>query len=130
MYLFYYIELGIMFPNVLAPTPVYQSLFRTAHLGQQPTVSTSSASFLVENLLRDRNATLLAQPLPLTPRGAALTLGHLSRESGEQPPTSSGSASDVINNRPVLKFGVSAILGTESANKLSELYLYIYYNFI
>ena len=46
----------VMFPNMIAPSPVYHSLFRAPALpGQHPGLA-ASTSFLMENLLRERQA--------------------------------------------------------------------------
>ncbi|KAK6183847.1 hypothetical protein SNE40_002379 [Patella caerulea] len=95
-----------MFPNIIAPSPIYQSLFRTPLLQQAPSV-TGSASFLVENLLRERTSGFLTRP----PHGLATNAIHHERDS---PPASNSSPA------PFLKFGVSAILGKESPKTSSN----------
>ncbi|XP_071099500.1 homeobox protein DBX1-A-like [Haliotis cracherodii] len=102
-----------MFPNVLSPSPLYQSVFRApALLHPNPSVATSSASFLVENLLRERSSGFLARPTPTTP---PVSVGsgfvHVTRDQ-DPIPTSSSSGTT-----PYLKFGVSAILGTDSSQQ-------------
>lgn len=112
-----------MFQNVMSPSQVYQSLFRTLPLVPQPNV-TSSASFLVENLLRDGQSALISRPLTTVPTAAvgipglgvstmpALVRGVESTlESSATSPTEANRGNNVT---PYLKFGVNAILGSES----------------
>ncbi|ESO82387.1 hypothetical protein LOTGIDRAFT_64310, partial [Lottia gigantea] len=94
-----------MFPNIIAPSPIYQSLFRAPILHQGPAV-TGSASFLVENLLRERTSGFLARPQ----HGQVQNLAQSERDS---PPTSAASST------PFLKFGMNAILGKDSPKSSS-----------
>ncbi|KAK7098814.1 homeobox protein DBX1-A-like [Littorina saxatilis] len=116
-----------MFPNVLAPSPIYQGVFRAGQLHPHPALSLShpghpslphhsSASFMVENLLRERSS-LLHRPTPttLSPLGMG-SLPPLSRGSPVSPEpttTTTTSSSGTKTTTPYLKFGVSAILGTD-----------------
>lgn len=108
-----------MFPNILAPSPLYQSLFRNGQLVPQPPMVTTSASFLVENLLRDRNQALLArQGIP--PFTCPTTFSQTLPENIQTTPVTSSGTVNPVNPVPFLKFGVNAILGTESTSPKSE----------
>ncbi|VDI34365.1 Hypothetical predicted protein [Mytilus galloprovincialis] len=108
-----------MFPNILAPSPLYQSLFRNGQLVPQAPMVTTSASFLVENLLRDRNQALLArQGLP--PFTCATTFSPTLPENLQATPVTSSASLNAINPAPYLKFGVNAILGREPSSPKSE----------
>ena len=107
-----------MFPNILAPSPLYQSLFRNGQLVPQPPMVTTSASFLVENLLRDRNQALLArQGIP--PFTCPTTFSQTLPENIQTTPVTSSGTVNPVNQTPFLKFGVNAILGTESTSPKS-----------
>lgn len=107
-----------MFPNILAPSPLYQSLFRNGQLVPQAPMVTTSASFLVENLLRDRNQALLArQSLP--PFTCATTFSPTLPENLQATPVTSSASLNAINPAPYLKFGVNAILGREPSSPKS-----------
>ncbi|XP_076471873.1 uncharacterized protein LOC143301456 isoform X2 [Babylonia areolata] len=137
-----------MFPNVLAPSPIYQGVFRAGQLTSHPALAPphphpalphSSASFMVDNLLRERTSSLLHRPTPtaaaLSPLGvaAAASLPGLSRGSPvspepatttttptSSPATSSGTTAATTKTTPYLKFGVSAILGTDKEQTSSS----------
>ena len=116
----------MMFQNVMSPSQMYQSLFRTLPLVPQPTASTST-SFLVENLIREGHPALISRQgttLPtavsagLTGVDHASAMSMLGRSMEQMVPVTSGnSVSDVT---PYLKFGVSAILGNDSESKSSK----------
>lgn len=99
-----------MFPNILTPSPLYQSMLRSASVGQQP--SSASTSFLVENLLRDRGSGLVARPLPGTV--------PVSSSLGQRPADSQSSTSSTPTSTPYLKFGVNAILSPDTPSKTGK----------
>ncbi|XP_041366557.1 homeobox protein DBX1-A-like isoform X2 [Gigantopelta aegis] len=105
-----------MFPNVLAPSPIYHNVFRAPSLVHpQPTSAAPSASFLVESLLRERTSGFLTRPTPTNPPvsvGAGFC--HVMREHDAD--TTSSTAS----RTPYLKFGMSTILGTDNNHKTSS----------
>lgn len=107
-----------MFPNILAPSPLYQTLFRNGQLVPQPPMVTTSASFLVENLLRDRNQALFARQ-GLQPFTCPTTFSQTPTDNATTPtPVTSSSALNAAS-APFLKFGVNAILGTDSSSPKS-----------
>ena len=125
-----------MFQNVMSPSQVYQSLFRTLPLVPQPSVATTSASFLVENLLREGQSALISRPVTSFPAGLAgfanvgvTTVPALGRSMEHVAPVSSPASSinsnNVNNVTPYLKFGVNAILGSETTNSKSSKYLFV-----
>lgn len=92
-----------MFPNMISPSQLYQTYLRSAaNLDTQGLSQPGPpASFLVENLLRERNHSLLSRQfslgrpvLPPQPKSPA--------EDMQQNPSASS----------FLKFGVNAILGS------------------
>ena len=112
-----------MYQNAMSPSQVYQTLFRNLPLVQQPVV-TSSASFLVENLLRDGQSALISRPLTSFPAGLGLpgmgVTGIPAFVRGVDSPldttaSSQSEASRSNNVTPYLKFGVNAILGSDSS---------------
>ena len=114
-----------MFQNVMSPSQMYQSLFRTLPLVPQPVASTST-SFLVENLIREGHPALMSRQGTTLPTvvSAGLTgvdpsaMSMLGRSMEHVVPATSGNGvSDVT---PYLKFGVSAILGNDTDNKPSK----------
>ncbi len=132
-----------MFPNLLSPSPVYQGMFRAPAMPGHPSgISLTSTSFLVENLLRERQQVMVPahpQPTYLTARTMSTSpLGVVvasppsrnsspvspspkSRSREERPkdsgtPTSSPSSS-TSSSTPYLKFGVSAILSADISPK-------------
>lgn len=100
-----------MFHNVLTPSPLYQNVFRAATLGPHVAGANPSTSFLVENLLRERTSPLLPRPVPTSPPSSIVQL----RSQGSPASTTAVSAAT-----PYLKFGVSAILGTDTHKSQSE----------
>lgn len=93
-----------MFPNVISPSQLYQTYLRSAAnldctqgLGQPG----PSPSFLVENLLRERNHSLLSRQFPL---GRPVL--------PPQPKSPGEGTRQNPSNSPFLKFGVNAILGS------------------
>ena len=134
-----------MFPNLLAPSPVYQSMFRAPALpGHPQAVSIGSTSFLVENLLRERQVTvpahpqptyLTARPMGTSPLGLVITsppsessspsqpspnMRHQPREERTRDPCTPPPApptTSTPSTTPYLKFGVSAILSPEISPK-------------
>lgn len=99
--LFYLVK---MFPNVISPSQLYQTYLRSAAnldctqgLGQPG----PSPSFLVENLLRERNHSLLSRQFPL---GRPVL--------PPQPKSPGEGTRQNPSNSPFLKFGVNAILGS------------------
>lgn len=108
-----------MFPNILSPSPLYQSLFRNGQLIPQPPMAATSASFLVENLLRDRNHALLTrQGLP--PFTCPTTFSQVLPNNIQTTPTTSAGTVNPVNQAPYLKFGVNAILGRDSTSPKSD----------
>lgn len=108
----------MMFHNVLAPSPLYQNMFRHGSVVPHPGVTPTSASFLVENLLRDRNPGLLSRPVP-TAQGLPVTASPLlHRGHVDHIPVTSVQNQGTANS--FLKFGVNAILGTENSVQTSE----------
>lgn len=121
-----------MFQNAMTPSQMYQSFFRTLPLVPQPVV-TSSASFLVENLLRDGQSALISRPLSSLPTAAVgipglgiSTVPTLVRgvdSASLETPTSSPNDLNRGNSvTPYLKFGVNAILGSENKDNKSSKY--------
>lgn len=110
-----------MFPNMISPSPLYHTFFRTAHLAGQSNTSAASASFLVENLLRDRSHALLARSAPGAAGMSSLPGVGQSQDDHLVVPVSVGGGG--VNPTPYLKFGVNAILGagSEQSSKLSKL---------
>ncbi|XP_060074422.1 homeobox protein DBX1-A-like [Ylistrum balloti] len=106
-----------MFPNMISPSPLYHTFFRTAHLAGQPNATAASASFLVENLLRDRGHALLSRNGP----GSAGIVSHPGTGQSQDEHIVPSSISSQ-NPTPYLKFGVNAILGAggEQTTKLSD----------
>ncbi|KAK3103048.1 hypothetical protein FSP39_016065 [Pinctada imbricata] len=105
-----------MFPNVLSPSHLYQSYLRSAaaQLEAQGSNPATSTSFLVENLLRERNQSLFARHFPLA---HGLTPGLPPVPCSVSDSTQNGTSATT----PFLKFGVSAILGADdSPTKLGE----------
>ena len=126
-----------MFQNAMSPSQVYQSLFRTLPLVPQP-VPSSSASFLVENLLREGQTALITRPMTSLPTGVVglpgmgvSTVPSVARNIEQlNTMTSLTSQSNVVSNvnnvTPYLKFGVNAILGSDSNDsKASKLLIFI-----
>jgi hypothetical protein len=120
-----------MFQNVMTPAQMYQSLFRTLPLVPQPVTSTTtSASFFVENLLREGQTALMTRPMTslaslTSMQGANVGLHGLTvtsvpaavrAQDAERSMTSSTSST------PYLKFGVNAILGTDKESRSSKCY--------
>lgn len=107
-----------MFPNVISPSQLYQTYLRSAAnldctqgLGQPG----PSPSFLVENLLRERNHSLLSRQFPL----GRPVLPPQPKSPGE------GTRQNPSNSH-FLKFGVNAILGSseeDDAQKQGTLYI-------
>ncbi|XP_023223315.1 homeobox protein DBX1-like [Centruroides vittatus] len=122
-----------MYPNILTQTTVYPTLLRCPNAVNTPTSLSpassppASASFLVENLLRDRSAVngqgyQLARPVALSACGvdaaACTTCSGCCNGPAESPTKSArGDTNGATPSSPFLKFGVSAILA-ESKNKL------------
>ncbi|OWF51932.1 homeobox protein DBX1-A-like [Mizuhopecten yessoensis] len=106
-----------MFPNLISPSPLYHTFFRTAHLAGQPNATAASASFLVENLLRDRSHALLSRNGPGS-TGMVPHPGTGQSQDEHIAPSSIGGQ----NPTPYLKFGVNAILGSgsEQTSKISD----------
>lgn len=93
-----------MFPNVISPSQLYQTYLRSAAnldctqgLGQPG----PSPAFLVENLLRERNHSLLSRQFPI---GRPVL--------PPQPKSPGEGTRQNPSNSPFLKFGVNAILGS------------------
>lgn len=116
-----------MFQNAMSPSQVYQSFFRTLPLVPQPVV-TSSASFLVENLLREGQSALISRPLTTLPAAMGIpgigVSGVPTLVRGVESPLDATASSQNDANRgnnvtPYLKFGVNAILGSDG-NKDSK----------
>ena len=121
-----------MFQNMMSPSQVYQSLFRTLPIVPQPTAtsSASSATFLVENLLREGQSAFINRPvtslsLPTSglglPAGMVMASNPASGRSQEQV-TAQVSSASINNVTPYLKFGVNAILGSDTTNSKSSEY--------
>lgn len=126
-----------MFQNTMSPSQVYQSLFRTLPLVPQP-VPSSSASFLVENLLREGQSALISRPMTSIPTGVvglpglgvtavpsiARNMDQLNTMASMASMASMTSQSNIItsvnNVTPYLKFGVNAILGSDSNDSKSS----------
>ena len=101
-----------MFPNVITPSPLYHSLFRTAHPGTAGNLA--PASFLVENLLRDsRGQSLFSRPLQGMMGATGLPQPPMAHSNTDHVP---GSPNGTV---PYLKFGVNAILGADSPKTTS-----------
>ncbi|WAR03406.1 DBX1B-like protein [Mya arenaria] len=114
-----------MFQNMMTPQ-MYQSLFRTLPLVPQP-VSTSSASFLVENLLRESQSALISRPVTSLQAGVIGIPGinitgvpGLSLARGQETLNTATTSSSSNNVTPYLKFGVSAILGSDNNDNRSS----------
>ena len=110
-----------MFPNMLTPSQLYQTYLRSAaaHLEAQGSNPAASTSFLVENLLRERNQSLFARHFPLG-HGLPAGMPSLPGQMGDNS-VSTSSHSSVLSSPPFLKFGVSAILGSEeNSSKLGK----------
>lgn len=115
----------------MSPSQVYQSLFRTLPLVPQP-VPASSASFLVENLLRDGQTALISRPVTSLTAGVVGIPGlgvstmpsichSMEQLSAMASMTSqTNSASNAKNVTPYLKFGVNAILGSDNIDSKSS----------
>ncbi|KAL4224490.1 Developing brain homeobox 1 [Mactra antiquata] len=121
-----------MFQNAMSPSQVYQSLFRTLPLVPQPVPSSSSA-FLVENLLREGQSALISRPITSMPTGVVgltglgvsgvPTIGRSMEQLNSIASMTSqtnGVSSNVNNVTPYLKFGVNAILGSDSNDSKSS----------
>lgn len=120
----------------MSPSQVYQSLFRTLPLVPQP-VPSSSASFLVENLLRDGQSALIARPMTSLPTGVIGLPGvgvsavpsvarNIDQLNSLSPMTSQSNMVGSVNNvTPYLKFGVNAILGSDSNESKSSKKTYL-----
>ncbi|XP_033752614.1 homeobox protein DBX1-A-like [Pecten maximus] len=106
-----------MFPNMISPSPLYHTFFRTAHLAGQPNATAASASFLVENLLRDRGHALLSRNGP----GGTGMVPHPGTGQNQDEHIATSSISGQ-NPTPYLKFGVNAILGAggDQTAKISD----------
>ncbi|XP_069132551.1 homeobox protein DBX1-B-like [Argopecten irradians] len=104
-----------MFPNMISPSPLYHTFFRTAHLAGQPNGNATSASFLVENLLRDRGHALLSRP------GGTGMVPHPGAGQNPEEHIATSSISGQ-NPAPYLKFGVNAILGAgaDQSSKIGD----------
>ncbi|XP_062570081.1 homeobox protein DBX1-A-like [Saccostrea cucullata] len=100
-----------MFPNVISPSQLYQTYLRSAAnldaqgLGQPG----PSASFLVENLLRERGHSLLSRQFPLGRPVLPPQPKSPGDGSRQNPSTSS-----------FLKFGVNAILGSSDDESVQK----------
>ncbi|KAL3842371.1 hypothetical protein ACJMK2_020392 [Sinanodonta woodiana] len=103
--------------NVMTPSQIYQNLFRTLPMIPQP-VPTTSTSFLVENLLREGHTSLISRPSPMshTVVSSGLLASSPANRLQEQPSRTSNNVG-INSPTPYLKFGVSAILGTDSFSK-------------
>ncbi|KAK3591890.1 hypothetical protein CHS0354_005100 [Potamilus streckersoni] len=103
--------------NVMTPSQIYQNLFRTLPMIPQP-VPTTSTSFLVENLLREGHTSLISRPAPMshTVVSSGLLTPSPANRLPEQPSRTSNNVG-INSPTPYLKFGVSAILGTDSFSK-------------
>ncbi|XP_070564530.1 homeobox protein DBX1-like [Ptychodera flava] len=104
-----------MFHNVLAPSPVYQNVFRPP--AAQPPPTSASTSFYVENLLRNSapNCCGIARPLPTTQ--SATTVPTLCMNSDCRTCTSTAvSTTAAETTGTYLKFGVNAILSSATTS--------------
>ena len=115
-----------MFQNMMTQSQMYQSLFRNLPLVPQPG-PTSSASFLVENLLREGHSALMSRPMTTVPTGVVgfpgLSFSSVPNMNlGRSPETLSVATSTANTNNvtPYLKFGVSAILGSDNTDSRSS----------
>ncbi|KAH3877520.1 homeobox protein DBX1-like [Dreissena polymorpha] len=123
-----------MFQNVMTPAQMYQSLFRTFPLVPQPVTSTStSASFFVENLLREGHTEFMTRPMtslasltsmPGANVGLPGGLTMTSFQAGARTHDGEHNVTSPSNKTPFLKFGVNAILGTDKESRSSPLSTY------
>ncbi|XP_077994801.1 homeobox protein DBX1-B-like [Glandiceps talaboti] len=103
-----------MFHNVLAPSPVYQNVFRPPTAPPPPT--SASTSFYVENLLRNSTPTCcIARPIPTTQ--SVTTVPTLCMNSECRTCTSTAvSTTAAETTGTYLKFGVNAILSSATTS--------------
>ncbi|NP_001158370.1 developing brain homeobox 1 [Saccoglossus kowalevskii] len=104
-----------MFHNVLAPSPVYQNVFRPPTVPQP--APAASTSFYVENLLRNSApACCIARPIPTTQ--TATTVSTLCMHSDCRTCSSSAAVTTAASETSgtYLKFGVNAILSSATTS--------------
>ncbi|CAL1542002.1 unnamed protein product, partial [Lymnaea stagnalis] len=104
-----------MFPNMLNPTTLYQNMMRSplSQYTHPSSLGGGSASFLMENLLRERTAAAAAAIMPRPHHPSFVSTASANGHSD----TMSYSSSPV----PFLKFGMNAILGKDSNRNASSL---------
>nr|AUN27673.1 DBX [Lineus ruber] len=114
-------DLAKMYGNVLAPSPIYHSVFRSP----LPQPGMTNTSFLVENLLRDGAVNVgpggfITRPMTTTtpPTSAAMGLpSHLEMDRDYLHVQKTKAAEQAKSTTPYLKFGVNAILSSEVSPK-------------